>query len=149
MTEYVISIITACVSTFGFALLFRVDMKYIWWATLGGGVSWAVYLIVEMFVPSIFISAIASAVVATVYSEMLAYIRRTPTTVFLIPALIPMVPGGSLYYTMSNLLVKDYTAAAQKGIATVEVMLGLSGGVVAASLVVYAVRHIRKSKKCK
>lgn len=146
MTEFVIGIITACVSTFGFALLFRVDMKYIWWATLGGGVSWAVYLIVEMFVPSIFISAIASAVAATVYSEMLAYIRRTPTTVFLLPALIPMVPGGSLYYTMNNLIMKDYTAAAEKGIATMEVMLGVSGGVVAASLIFYGIRYIKRKR---
>ena len=88
-----------------------------------------------------------SAVFATIFSELLAYICKTPTTVFLMQALIPMVPGGSLYYTMSNLIMKDYAAAAIKGIATMEVILGVSGGVVAASLVVYAIRYIRRNKK--
>jgi uncharacterized membrane protein len=43
--------------------------------------------------------------------------------------------------------MKDYAMAAAKGIATMEVILGVSGGVVAASLVVYAIRYIRKNKK--
>ena len=146
MTEFLIDIFTACISTFGFSFLFRVDKKYLPWAVLGGGISWAVYLAVEMVIPNIFVSAIASAAVATVYSELLAYVLHTPATVFLLPSLIPMVPGGSLYYTMSNLIMKDYAMAAEKGIATVEVMLGVSGGVVAASLVFYAIRH-RKTKK--
>ncbi|MBQ9080561.1 MAG: threonine/serine exporter family protein [Clostridia bacterium] len=144
MMDFVIGVLTACAGALGFAFLFRVDLKYIPWATIGGGVSWAVYLLVFEFLPNVFVSALACAAAATVYSEILAYICRTPATVFLMPSLIPMVPGGSLYYTMSNLIMKDYSAAAVKGVETAEVMLGASGGVVAASLVIYAIRHIGK-----
>ena len=146
MIEFLISITTACISTLGFSLIFRVDKKYLLWGVLGGGLSWAAYLGVEMLIPNIFVSAIASAIVATVYSEFLAHMLHTPTTVFLLPSLIPMVPGGSLYYTMSNLIMKDYTAAAEKGIATMEVMLGVSGGVVAASLIFYGIRYIKRKR---
>lgn len=146
MTEFLIGIFTAAISTLGFSLLFRVDKKYLLWGVLGGALSWAVYLAVEMVLSNTFVSAIASAVVATVYSEMLAYALHTPATVFLLPSLIPMVPGSSLYYTMSNLIMKDYAMAAEKGIQTIEVMLGLSGGVVAASLIFYAIRHKKRKK---
>lgn len=147
MTEFLIGIFTAAISTLGFSLLFRVDKKYLLWGVLGGALSWAIYLAVEMVLLNTFFSAIASAVVATVYSEMLAYVLHTPATVFLLPSLIPMVPGSSLYYTMSNLIMKDYAMAAEKGIQTIEVMLGVSGGVVAASLIFYAIRHIKRKKR--
>lgn len=146
MIDFLLDIIIAGVSTFGFAILFRVDFKYIGWGVIGGGLSWAVYLLSGELIPNTFFCALMSAVFATVYSELLAYICKTPTTVFLMQALIPLVPGGSLYYTMSNLIMKDYAMAAAKGIATMEVILGVSGGVVAASLAVYAIRHIKKTK---
>ena len=147
MIDFLLDVIIAGVSTFGFAILFRVDFKYIGWGVIAGSLSWAVYLLSGELVPNTFFCALMSAVFATIFSELLAYICKTPTTVFLMQALIPMVPGGSLYYTMSNLIMKDYAAAAVKGIATMEVILGVSGGVVAASLVVYAIRYIRRNKK--
>ena len=147
MIDFLLDVIIAGVSTFGFAILFRVDFKYIGWGVIAGSLSWAVYLLSGELIPNTFFCALMSAVFATMFSELLAYICKTPTTVFLMQALIPMVPGGSLYYTMSNLIMKDYAAAAIKGIATMEVILGVSGGVVAASLVVYAIRYIRRNKK--
>ena len=147
MIDFLLDVIIAGVSTFGFAILFRVDFKYIGWGVIAGSLSWAVYLLSGELIPNTFFCALMSAVFATIFSELLAYICKTPTTVFLMQALIPMVPGGSLYYTMSNLIMKDYAAAAIKGIATMEVILGVSGGVVAASLVVYAIRYIRRNKK--
>ena len=147
MIDFLLDVIIAGVSTFGFAILFRVDFKYIGWGVIAGSLSWAVYLLSGELIPNTFFCALMSAVFATMFSELLAYICKTPTTVFLMQALIPMVPGGSLYYTMSNLIMKDYAAAAIKGIATMEVILCVSGGVVAASLVVYAIRYIRRNKK--
>lgn len=147
MTEFIIGVLTACLGSFGFSFLFHVDLKYIPWGVLGGALNWAAYLAVFEVTDGVFASALAGAVVATLYAELLAYIFRTPATVFLLPSLIPLVPGGSLYYTMSNLLVKNYEVAAAKGIQTVEVMLGTSLGVVMASLVVYAVRHVASKRK--
>lgn len=145
--SWVIGILTAVAGTVGFSLLFRIDLRRLPFAALGGGLSWAVYLLLLEFTASIFVSTLAAAFIATVYSEIFAHICRTPATVFLIPCLIPLVPGGSLYYTMRGLLTDDYTAAAQYGIATAEVMLGISGGVVAASLMVYAYRSLVKKYK--
>lgn len=147
MTEFILGVLAACLGSFGFSFLFRVDLKYIMWGVLGGALNWAAYLAVLAVTDGIFASALAGAIVATFYAELLAYIFRTPATVFLLPSLIPLVPGGSLYYTMSNLITKNYDVAAVKGMQTAEVMLGTSLGVVMASLVVYAVRHVVAQKK--
>lgn len=141
MKDFVIGIIFALISTFGFALLFQVDLKRIPLAVLGGGIEWATYLIITHLGCGTFVATLIASAVATFYSETCAYICRTPATVFLMPSLIPLVPGGSLYYTMSRLISGNYSEAWVYGRETIYVVLGIAGGVVAASLVVYTVRN--------
>lgn len=147
MREFLWGIFTAILGTAGFALLFRIELKRLPWAILGGAVSWAVYLGVFGLTANIFVPSFAAAVASTFYSELLARFCRTPATVFLSPCLIPLVPGSSLYYTMSNLLTQKYAESAQYAINTAAAVLGISGGVVAASVVVYAIKSICHSRK--
>ena len=147
MMEFVWGVLTACLGSLGFALMYHVDLKHLPWGVLGGGLSWAAYLVVFAVSDSVFAAAFAGAVIATLYADVLAYLCRTPATVFLLPGLIPLVPGGSLYYTMSYLIAKNYDMAAIKGIATAEVMLGISLGVVMGSLVVYTTRYFNAKRK--
>ena len=147
MTEFIWGVFTAFLGSLGFSFLYKVDLKNIPWGVIGGGLDWAAYLLVFAACDSIFASALAGAMAATAFAEIMAYVRKTPATVYLLPGLIPLVPGGSLYYTMSALLRKDYDVALEKGLATVEVMLGVSLGVVAMSLLVYAVRDAANKKR--
>lgn len=147
MMEFIWGIFTAFLGSLGFSLLFRVDLKDIPWGVLGGGLDWAAYLLVFGACESVFVSALAGAMAATAFAEIMACARKTPATVYLLPGLIPLVPGGSLYYTMNALIQKNYDVALEKGLATVEVMLGVSLGVVAVSLMVYAIRDAANKKR--
>ncbi len=144
LSEFLINICYALISTAGFSLLFRLDIKRLPLATLGGGIEWATYLIVFNHGEDVFVATMVATIVATFFSELCAHLCRTPATVFLMPALIPLVPGGSLYYTMSHLIAAEYTEAWRYGRDTIYVILGIAGGVVVASLVVYALRGARK-----
>ncbi len=146
MTWYV-SILSALVATFGFAVLYNVEWKRLPVATLGGGIAWAVYMLVEQFTAEVFVMALAAGFVATFYSEIAAYFCRTPSTVFLIPCVIPLVPGSGLYYGMSSLIGKDYSAALDYFGKTAYIMLGVAGGIVAASLIVGGYKAIRSKRK--
>ena len=53
-------------------------------------------------------SFVISAVVITIFSEIIGRLEKTTVTSTLIPALIPLVPGGGIYYTMSFLLKIDF-----------------------------------------
>lgn len=149
MTQFLISVLTAIIGSVGFALLFSVDLKHLPYSAVGGGISWAVYLLIYDLSVSVLAASLVAAFAATIFSELCARYNRTPATVFLLPSLIPLVPGGSLYYTMSNLLSKNYADSAKYAAETASVVLGLSGGVVAASLIVYAIRNAIRSRKDK
>ena len=48
-----------------------------------------------------------ASAVASVMAEIFARIMKAPSTVFLISMLVPLIPGGNLYYTMSHLVLGE------------------------------------------
>ena len=60
-----------------------------------------------------------AAIVTSLLAEIFARILKTPATVLLIIGIIPLVPGGGLYYTMEALLNGDMTLFVQYGFSTV------------------------------
>lgn len=128
MTQSLIQIITAFLGSLGFALLFGLRRRYVLPAAVGGMLSWAVYLLMSRLLPSLFLSCLIASACAVLYAELLARAMRTPATVFVIPAVIPLVPGSSLYYAMSCVVQKDFAAAREYGMTTLEFSLAIAAG---------------------
>ena len=78
-------------------------------------------------------------------AEICARIFRVPATVFLLVAIIPMVPGGGLYYTMEALLSGNQALCAQLGIQTGAAAAAIAVG---ASLVTSLMRICKPRGKC-
>lgn len=136
MHQFITELPWAIVGSAGFALLFGLRANKILYAAAGGGIGWAVYLLCELFLTrDILICSLIAAAVGTAYAELLARLLRTPATVILIPTVIPLVPGGSLYYTMSSLIASDRVATAAYGMATVKCAVGIAAGITAVTLV--------------
>ena len=53
----------------------------------------------------------------------------------MIASLIPLAPGGGIYYTMYNLLDKNYDLALQKGVETFIIAGAMAMGVYAGSTI--------------
>ena len=60
-----------------------------------------------------------AAIVTSILAEIFARILKTPATVLLIIGIIPLVPGGGLYYTMEALVNGDMDLFVQYGFSTV------------------------------
>ena len=67
--------------------------------SIGGAIGWAVYL---LFFPILgeLVSYFMATIAVTIYAEIMARLFKEPVTGFLLIGIIPMVPGGPLYYTM-------------------------------------------------
>lgn len=85
----------------GFAILFHVKTDKLWAAAFGGGLSWVVYLVVLARSDDKALGLLAATITVGVLSEILARVLKTPATILLVPMLIPLIPGGDLYYTTS------------------------------------------------
>lgn len=144
-----IQITSALLGSLGFSILFALRGKRLLWAAMGGGIAWGVYLLTDALTSNLFICGIISAMVATSYSEVFARILKTPKTAFIFPAIIPMVPGGGLYYTMSNIINKDYVNALKYASDTFTTAIALAFGIVIVIIWVKVFKYIKAYFKCK
>lgn len=94
------------------------------------------YLLLSEFstVSQLLLATIVTATLAEIFARVL----KTPATVFLIVGIIPLVPGGGLYYTMESLVNGDMQMFTQYGMETV----ASAGAIAVGSSLVSAVTRI-------
>lgn len=133
LEKMIFQIISAIITTFGFGLMFNIKNKNLFHTSIAGGLSWAIYLLGQELKFSEGLSYFIATLVMAIYSEVVARKISTPVTTILIAALIPLAPGGGIYYTMYNLLDKNYPIALQKGIQTFIIAGAMAVGIFSAS----------------
>ena len=107
MSDSVIQLITALIGGVGFGLLFGMHPRHLIPSALGGVVAWAIYLGMVQVTGIQFLSCLVAAAAAVVYGEILARVRKTPATQFVMGGIVPLVPGSSLYRAMSCVVRGD------------------------------------------
>ena len=70
----IIQLVVSFTGSLGFAALFNIHGKKLWFAAVGGCLSWAVYLAVEFITPSPYACGFWSTVAITLYAECMARI---------------------------------------------------------------------------
>lgn len=126
----------------GFAILFNIRGKKFWAAALGGLLAWALVVLIGKIVsnePAVYF-VVAFAI--SVYAEIMARVLKTPTTAFIITSLIPLIPGGSLYYTMISVFQTGQGEFLEKGTHTLQLAAALALGIVAVTTLTSAVYRI-------
>ena len=130
----IIQTIAAFIGSIGFAIFFKMKGKQIVLAGVGGAVTWVVYLLVQHFIEGYFVPYLAASIFVGIYAEIMARVNKAPATIFLTAAAVPLIPGGSLYYTMLGLVEQDEDLFAQSGIAALTIALAISLGFVVVAL---------------
>ena len=129
MKTVLIQLLTAFLSSLGFSMLFGVRRRFLLPAALGGLLCWGVYLGMDAWLGREFLSCLVAAALAVIYAELHARLLKTPATLFVVPAILPLVPGGSLYYAMENAVHGRMEAAASFGQKTLVVALAIAAGI--------------------
>ena len=123
-----VQLLCGAVGSVGFALIFRLRGAFLPLAALGGLVNWGGYLLLYHLTGALFLSCLLASTLAAVYAELLAKRLHAPTTVFLVPAVIPSIPGSTLYYTMFGVVRGDWQFAGKHALLTAEYALGIAAG---------------------
>lgn len=131
-----IQILMGYLGSLGFNILFNIRGRKLFIASLGGFISWTVFLLLEPLFPGEAIRYFLAAAAITVYGEVFARIEKTPTTTFLVPSVIPLIPGGSLYYTMNYALNEQWQLFTDKALYTLQLALALAVGIIAVTTLV-------------
>lgn len=145
--DVILQLITAFFGTLGFGLLFNIHGLKLWLGALGGLLCWGAFLLLGLFIPSEILRYLIVSVLIASYSEILARKIKTPATVFCMVSLIPLIPGGSLYYSVAYALDGDWISFFPKILHTLELAAALSAGILLVTAAMRAVGEIRTRGK--
>lgn len=125
----VLQFLSVILSTAGFCLLFHLPKRHIPLALLGTALCWALYLLLRNRIDSLLCAVLVVSMFSAAYAELVARRVKAPATLFLIPTLIPLVPGSYVYSMMLALVQGDTAATTHYGTLTAQWAIGLAAGI--------------------
>ena len=140
----IVSLVTAAIGTLGFSILFYIHPRRLTLATLGGVLCTAVYLLAGYLIGGERLPNLLAGLVGAGFSEVCARLTKVPVPVYMVPCVMPLVPGSALYAAMFQFVAGNYNAAADAAMTTLVVALGIAGGIVIASVVGLLTRPHRR-----
>lgn len=133
----------ACV---GFCVVFNVRTGVVI-CCVGGALGWLVYLLVMLLCENELLSNFVAAVVISIYSEIMARIRKCPVTGYLLVSSFPLVPGAGIYYTMQYAVRGENALFLQSFLHILGIACCLALGVLVVSSTVRMAAAFRKSRR--
>jgi len=91
----------------GFSIRTNLKGIRIIFTALSGGLCWAFYLITLYYSNSMLFSVFIAIILVCIYSELIAPRLKTPVSVFVTCAIIPLVPGKGLFNSMQLYIAGD------------------------------------------
>ena len=128
--DKLLQVLMGAVGTLGFCVLFNIRGKKLPLAVLGAALSWALCVALESVVAGEPMRWFISAMFVAMWAEVLARVLKTPATTFLIPGIIPHIPGGALYNTMRLALERQWSACLSRAFYTLRLALSLAMGII-------------------
>lgn len=149
MKDALIQIAMAGIGTLGFSIYFRVREKNVVASTFAGIIGWAVYLLVFHFTSKLFFANFVASFVVYIFSEIMARILKAPSNIYLIPGIIPLLPGGALYYMMHNIVEGNWQGILSEGEKTASITFGIAAGILAGTVIFTYISKEKEKKKVK
>ena len=143
MHLYEIQNIATFIACAGFAIIFNIHGFGIAICAFGGMLTWAAYCAADFWGCDIYVSIFLATLVAALYAEIMARIRKYPAISYLVVAIFPLIPGAGIYYTTSYLLQGDRNAFVQKALQTI----GVAGVIAVGILMVSTLVRLWSSKR--
>ncbi|MFR6064633.1 MAG: threonine/serine exporter family protein [Eubacterium sp.] len=139
-----LEVITCVLGTLGFCVILNVSKRKLFYSVFGGLISSVLLVLLTNLGAGTFEAVFISMLVISVYSEALSRITKTPANIILLPASIPLLPGGSLYYMMSFLVHFDRENFVFYAKETALTGLGIALGAVVISIIVKIINSRKK-----
>ena len=152
MIAYIIQTLMGAIGAVGFAILFNVPRKQLPLFFIGGALDWAVYLVCVHNGCSEFLGMLFATMTAALSSEILARLIHAPVLILIVPMLVPLIPGSSLYRSMDALVRSQKAEFFAHGSAAIISAGAICLGIICMTAVTKTIftvwDHIRKQRHC-
>lgn len=143
MIFYLIKIFTAGISSLGFAMLYNVKGKRLLVPFMGGITGYILYILLT-FLNSSVLQCFITAMFLSAYTEIAARIIKTPTTTFLVPNIIILIPGRYLYFTTSSAIKGEWLNFILYAKETIFIASSIAAGIIIVSSITKIIYKLKE-----
>jgi uncharacterized membrane protein YjjB (DUF3815 family) len=136
-------------ASFGFAVLFNIRGRSVFFAAVCGGIGGLVYNLCVYFGMNAVLANFVAAVAIGICGEIFARWLKTTVTTFVACGLIPLVPGGDCYRMMVYFLKGSIYPGLQEGLTAVTIAGMLSIGLMAVTTITHFLSYTKEEIKKK
>lgn len=122
--------IYAFISTIGFSIIFNISRDSVVKSGLNGAIGWVIYTVLHQYFGSTIVGAFFGALSVGMLGEIFARFFKKPATIFIIPGIVPLVPGSGMYYTMLAITEKRFVDAANIGSETIFIAAAIASAII-------------------
>lgn len=137
------------IATVGFAVFLNAPKSTLISSGFVGGLGWAIFYYLVKLTGNDILSNFIAALLVSCISEILARKLKQPAIIFVIPGVIPLVPGLGMYNTMLYLVQRDYSNAVAKGADVLFVGGAISLGILVVTSLVKTLHIISQKRAAK
>lgn len=125
---YILQFVFGFVSTAGFAILFHVPKRNILMSSLVGGIGWIIFYYCRNDYGNALLGCFLAACMVGFLADIFSRVYKETATVYIIPGIIPLVPGAGMYNTTLCLINGEIEKAATMGTETLLMAGSISVG---------------------
>ena len=143
--ELFTQIVLSFVATSCFGVIFNAPTKVIPYCGIVGSIGWSNYYMLTNWqgvdmIQATFLSGFIVAFIAHLFARS----KRMPVIVFSVAGIITLVPGGTAYNAMRNIVQQDYNSAIQNGTLVFMISGAIAMGLVFAEVIMQIIyRYMR------
>lgn len=114
--------------TLGVTLMLSAPRSTVLPSSIIGMLGYVFYMALEDAGVAIIVGYFFSTVIIALICEICARVMRMPATIFLLSALVPLVPGYNFYCAMLALVENDGARAAAEGLKALQIVAAIAVG---------------------
>lgn len=134
-------------ATIGFSIFLHSPKNSLPYAGITGAVGWVLYVYLFGLTGNPIFSNFVPATIVGILSEVSARFLKQPAIIFVIPGIIPLVPGLGMYNTMLYLVQENYDLAVSTGVTAIFVGGAISLGVLLVTSLVKTMNTLKFNKQ--
>lgn len=134
-------------AVFAFTYFFNTPRDTMFLGGIIGGLSWAIFKLVLPYNNSYLFAGFLASMFIGISSEIAAIVFKHAATMYILPALLPLVPGAGIFYSMYYAINGDTVNMKTATIQTIYLIISLAIGIVASSTFARLFRYHLFNKK--
>lgn len=135
MRDILLSLVVAFICAVGFGIVFGISVKELWLAGVAGFVTRIVIILCESAGFGRFTYTLLTALVGTLYAEVVGRARKSSIAKFMYPAMVLLIPGDILYKMIVAMMQLDTAGVTANFVTLMKSLLGIALGCMIGAMV--------------